>query len=168
VPTARTVALLVNENNPNSEPETADVQAAARSIGLKIQVLQAGTGPEIEAAFAILAPAGVDGLLVNPDPGFMIQRDQIVALASRFAKPVVFYSREYPDSGGFMSYGASFASLYRQGGEYVARILHGAKPADLPVVQPIKFELVINLKAAKTLGIAVSPSLLARADEVIE
>jgi putative ABC transport system substrate-binding protein len=146
MPKAGTVGILANANNPNSEPETADVQAAARSVGNQIHILQAGNAQEIENAFEKLA--------------------QIKA--NRLGKPVIYYSREYPEVGGLMSYGASFAGLYRQGGEYVARILHGAKPADLPVVQPTKFDLVINQKAALALGLSMPPSLLARADEVIE
>jgi putative ABC transport system substrate-binding protein len=168
MPKAGTVGILANANNPNSEPETADVQAAARSVGNQIHILQAGNAQEIENAFEKLAQIKADGMLVNPDPRFMIQREQIVALANRLGKPVIYYSREYPEVGGLMSYGASFAGLYRQGGEYVARILHGAKPADLPVVQPTKFDLVINQKAALALGLSMPPSLLARADEVIE
>ena len=168
MPKAGTVGILANANNPNSEPETADVQAAARSVGNQIHILQAGNAQEIESAFEKLAQIKADGMLVNPDPRFMIQREQIVALAKRLGKPVIYYSREYPEIGGLMSYGASFAGLYRQGGEYVARILHGAKPADLPVVQPTKFDLVINQKAAVALGLSMPPTLLARADEVIE
>jgi putative tryptophan/tyrosine transport system substrate-binding protein len=168
MPKAGTVGILANANNPNSEPETADVQAAARSVGNQIHILQAGNAQEIENAFEKLAQIKADGMLVNPDPRFMIQREQIVALANRLGKPVIYYSREYPEVGGLMSYGARFAGLYRQGGEYVARILHGAKPADLPVVQPTKFDLVINQKAALALGLSMPPSLLARADEVIE
>jgi putative ABC transport system substrate-binding protein len=168
VPRAGVVAILANGNNPNSEPETADVQTAARSVGSEVQVLSAGNAQEIERAFDKLQQIKADGLLINPDPRFMIQREQIVALAKRFGKPVVYYSRDYPEIGGLMSYGASFPSLYRQGGEYVARILQGGKPADLPVVQPTKFELVINQKAATALSIAMPTMLLARADEVIE
>jgi ABC-type uncharacterized transport system substrate-binding protein len=163
-----TIGMLVNGNNPNSEPETKDVLVAARSIGRNIRVLQAGNAQEIEAAFAELARIDAGGLLVNPDPGFMVQRTRIISLADRFAKPVIYYSREYPETGGLMSYGASFAGLYYQGGEYVARILKGAKPTDLPVVQPTKFELVINLKTTKSLGLIVPNRLLVAADEVIE
>jgi putative ABC transport system substrate-binding protein len=168
MPKAGTVGILANANNPNSEPETADVQAAALSLGNQIHILQAGNAQEIEIAFEKLGQIKADGILINPDPRFMIQREQIVLLAKRLGKPVIYYSREYPEIGGLMSYGASFASLYRQGGEYVARILHGAKPADLPVVQPTKFDLVINQKAALALGLTVPIQLLARADEVIE
>jgi putative ABC transport system substrate-binding protein len=167
-PKVRTLGMLVNPNNPNSEPDTADVQAAARAIGGQVQVLEASNGEEIEAAFAALARAKLDGLLVNPDPIFLPRRDQFVSLAARHAVPTIYYAREYVDAGGLMSYGASFTWLYRQGGIYVARILQGEKPADLAVVQPTKFELAINAKTAKALGLSVPYPLLVSADEVIE
>jgi putative tryptophan/tyrosine transport system substrate-binding protein len=167
-PKTRALGLLVNPNNPNSEPETADVQAAVQAIGGQVQVLQAGNSEEIEAAFVALERAKLDGLLVNPDPIFLPRRDQLVALAARHAVPTVYYAREYVESGGLTSYGASFTWLYRQGGIYVARILKGEKPADLPVMQPTKFELVINLTTAKALGLTVPETLLATADEVIQ
>jgi len=167
-PKVRTLGMLVNPNNPNSEPDTADVQAAARAIGGQVQVLEASNGEEIEAAFAALARAKLDGLLVNPDPIFLPRRDQFVSLAARHAVPTMYYAREYVDAGGLMSYGASFTWLYRQGGIYVARILQGEKPADLAVVQPTKFELAINAKTAKALGLSVPTPLLVSADKVIE
>ena len=167
-PNTHTLGLLVNPNNPNAEPETADVEAAAQSMHAQVQVLPASNGEEIEAAFATLARSKLDGLVVNPDPIFFPRRDQIVALAARQVVPTIYYSREYAEAGGLMSYGASFTWLYRQCGTYVARVLKGAKPADLPVVQPTRFELVINAKTAKTLGLEVPPTLLAIADEVIE
>ena len=167
-PKIHALGLLVNPNNPNSEPETADVQAAARAIAGRVQVLQASNTEEIEAAFAALGRAKLDGLLVNPDPIFLPRRDQFVALAARHAVPTIYYAREYVEAGGLMSYGASFTWLYRQGGIYVARVLKGIKPADLPVVQPTNFELVINLKTAKALGLTIPETLLATADEVIQ
>ena len=160
--------MLVNGNNPNSEPETRDVQAAANALGLKIHVMQASNLQEIDSAFVSLSQIAPDGILVNPNPAFIIQRDRIIALAARLAKPAIYYSREYSDDGGLMSYGASFASLYFLGGDYAARVLKGAKPAELPVVQPTKFEFVINRKTAKALGLDVPANLLAIADEVIE
>jgi putative ABC transport system substrate-binding protein len=167
-PKTHALGLLVNPNNPNSEPETADVQAAARAIGGQVQVLQASNSEEIEEAFAALGRAKLDGLLVNPDPIFLPRRDQFVALAARHAVPTIYYAREYVEAGGLMSYGASFTWLYRQGGIYVARVLKGEKPADLPVMQPTKFELIINLKTAKALGLTTPETLLATADEVIQ
>jgi putative tryptophan/tyrosine transport system substrate-binding protein len=167
-PNTYALGLLVNPNNPNAEPETADIEAAAQSMRAQVQVLPASNGEEIEAAFAALARSKLDGLVVNPDPIFFPRRDQIVAMAARQAVPTIYYSREYAEAGGLMSYGASFTWLYRQCGIYVARILQGAKPADLPVVQPTRFELVINANTAKTLGLTVPPTLLATVDEVIE
>jgi putative tryptophan/tyrosine transport system substrate-binding protein len=167
-PNTHALGLLVNPNNPNAEPETADIEAAVQSMHAQVQVLPASNGEEVEAAFAVLANSKLDGLVVNPDPIFFPRRDQIVALAARQAVPTIYYSREYAEAGGLMSYGASFTWLYRQCGIYVARILKGAKPTDLPVVQPTRFELVINAKTAKTLGLTVPPTLVATADEVIE
>ena len=167
-PKIHALGLLVNPNNPNSEPETADVQAAARAIGGRVQVLQASNTEEIEAAFVALGRAKLDGLLVNPDPIFLPRRDQFVALAARHAVPTIYYAREYVEAGGLMNYGASFTWLYRQGGIYVARILKGIKPVDLPVVQPTKFDLVINLSTANALGLTIPETLLATADKVIQ
>ncbi len=168
VPKGSAVGILINPDNPNSEPEAADVQAAARAVGVQIHVLQASNEQEIDKAFATLNELRAGALLVNPDPAFMPRRNQFVALAARYSVPAIYYAREYPDAGGLMSYGASFAGLYHQCGNYVGRILKGAKPADLPVVQPTKFELVINLKTAKVLGLTVPITLQVSADEVIE
>jgi putative tryptophan/tyrosine transport system substrate-binding protein len=168
VPKGSIIGMLVNGNNPNSEPETLEVQTAANALGRKVHVIQANSPQEIDGAFASLTQIGAGGVLVNPDPGFMIQRDRIIALAARLGKPAIYYSREYPDGGGLMSYGASFGALYYQGGDYAARILKGAKPAELPVVQPTRFQFVINLKTAKSLGLDVPAELLALADETIE
>jgi putative ABC transport system substrate-binding protein len=168
VPKAGAIGILVNPDNPNSEPEAADVQVAARAVREQIHVLQASNEQEIDKAFATLSELKAVALLVNPDPAFMPRRSQFAALAARYSVPAIYYSREYAEAGGLMSYGASFVGLYRQCGNYVGRILKGAKPGDLPVVQPTKFELVINLKTARALGLTVPPTLLARADEVIE
>jgi ABC transporter substrate binding protein len=167
-PSARKVGMLVNPNNPQSEPETADVRAAAQVTGQQIKVLPATNGEEIDKAFATVEQLKLDALVVNPDPVFASSRHQLVALAARYAVPTIYYAREYVDVGGLMSYGASFAWLYRQGGIYVARILKGEKPADLAVIQPTKFEFVINAKTVKALGLTIPVSQLALADEVIE
>jgi putative tryptophan/tyrosine transport system substrate-binding protein len=168
VPKASLIAMMVYLNNPSAEPDTANVETAARAVGQKILVVSPSNDEEIDEAFAKLTQAGAGALMVNPDPFFISRPAKIVALAARYAVPTLYYAREYPDSGGLMSYGANFAAMYRQGGNYVGRILKGDKPADLPVVQPTKFELIINLKTAKALGLTVPDSLLARADEVIE
>ena len=168
VPEAKVVALLVNPSNPTTEPTTKDVQAAARAKGVQISILKARTEAEIEAAFASLRDLKADALLVGADPLFNNRREQLVALASRHAIPAMYEWREFVDAGGLISYGPNLTDIVRQAGTYVGRILEGAKPADLPVQQPTKFELVINLKTAKALGLTVPQSLLARADEVIE
>ena len=168
VPKVSLIAMMVYPNNPSAEPDTADIDAAARAVGQKFLVVSPSNDEEIDEAFAKLTQAGAGALMVNPDSFFLGRRAKIVALAARHAVPTLYYAREFPDSGGLMSYGANFAAMYRQGGDYVGRILKGAKPTDLPVVQPTKFELVINLKTAKAIGLTVPPTLLARADEVIE
>jgi putative ABC transport system substrate-binding protein len=168
LPKAGTVGLLFNPNNPSGEPNTAEAQAAARGLGLQTHILRASIEQEIDKAFATLVELKTDALLVIPDPYFQSQRDLFVRLAAHHALPTIYYSREYVASGGLLSYGASFTEMFRQAGNYVGRILGGAKPADLPVIQPTKFELAINLTTAKTLRLTVPPSLLARADELIE
>jgi putative ABC transport system substrate-binding protein len=168
VPAARVVAMLANPNSPNAEAGVADAETAGRALGQEIHVLPAGNEQEVEAAFTALARLKADALVIDPDPLFANLRAKIVALAEQRALPAVYYSREYADAGGLISYGASFTSLYRLGGIYVGRILKGAKPAELPVVQPTKFDLIINLKTAKTLGLTIPPGILAIADEVIE
>ena len=130
--------------------------------------MRAISDQEIETAFAKLVELKIDALLLIPDPFFQTQRDLFARLAARYSLPTIYYSREYVAAGGLVSYGASFTGTFRQAGNYVGRILRGAKPADLPVVQPTKFELAINLKTAKALGLNVPPALLTRADEVIE
>ena len=168
VPKAASVGLLVNPNNTNSEPETADVQAGARTIGLKAHILEASNSEEIEKAFATLIDLKADALLVIADPIFFLRRSQVVTLAARYAVPTIHPAREFVQDGGLISYGASLTVAFRQCGNYVGRILKSEKPADMPVLQPTKFELAINVKTAKTLGLDLAPSLLARADEVVE
>jgi putative tryptophan/tyrosine transport system substrate-binding protein len=169
VPRAARVAVLVNPANPSTTETTLrDVEAAARSMGLQIQVLEASTGHEIDAAFATLARERSDTLFVGGDPFFTSRRVQLAVLAAHYSIPLTSGTREIAEAGGLMSYGANIPNGWREAGAYVGRILKGAKPADLPVVQSTKFELVINAQTAKTLGLAVPPSLLAIADDVIE
>ncbi|HVS57242.1 MAG TPA: ABC transporter substrate-binding protein [Casimicrobiaceae bacterium] len=168
VPKATVVALIVNPNNPNSESEVEKAQAAARSFGQHLHVLRAGTEQDIDAAFASLEQLLGGALLVGTDPFFTARREQFVALAARHAVPTIYEWREFVMAGGLMSYGPSLSEVYRQAGMYTGKILNGAKAADLPVLQPTKFELVINLKTAKALGIAIPQSVLLRADEVIQ
>ena len=168
VPNAALVAILVNPNNPLTEGVITDVRAAAAVTGHRIQIVNASNEGEIEKAFATLKELHADALIVGADPYFFARNEQLVALAARYMVPAIFEFREFAMAGGLMSYGASITDGYRQAGVYAGQILKGAKPADLPVLQPTKFELVINLKTAKALGLALSPGLLAIADEVIE
>jgi len=168
IPKARVIALLVNPTNANAERMISDMQAAARTKGVQLPILKASTESEINAAFAALGQLQAGGLVVGNDPFFNSRREQLVALASRHAVPAIYEARGYTASGGLISYAPSFPAIYRQVGIYAGRILKGEKPADLPVQQPTKFELVINLKAAKALGLTVPQSILNRADEVIE
>jgi len=168
VPDAGQIAVLVNPSNPNSEPQLAELHDAARMIGLSLAVLKASSETEIEAAFATLAEASARALVVTGDTFFNSQRDRLVKLAARFAIPAIYEFREYSAAGGLISYASRLTEAYYQAGVYAGRILDGAKPADLPVVQPTTFELVLNLNTAKALGLTIPPSILARADEVIE
>jgi len=168
VPQARVIALLVNPTSPSAERIIREGQEAARAKGERVTILKAGSASEIEAAFASFPSLHLDALVVSADPFLSSQREQLVALAARHAVPTIYAWREFAASGGLMSYGPSLPAAYQMVGVYAGKILKGAKPADLPVQQPTKFELVINLKTAKTLGLKVPQSLLARADEVIE
>jgi putative ABC transport system substrate-binding protein len=170
IPAAARVGLLVNPKSPTTIPEQAmrDVTAAASAIGLQVDVVQASDSREIESVFGTLVHTKADALLVGPDAFFVSRRLQLAILAARHVLPAVYNVREYAEAGGLMSYGTDVRDAYRQIGIYVGRILKGAKPADLPVVQSSKFELVINLPTARALGLTVPPTLLARADEVIE
>ena len=169
VPAATRVAVLVNPANArNTEITLKDVEAAARAMGLQIQVFNASTSREIDAAFATLVRERPDALFVGGDAFFDSRRVQLSLLAMRHAVPATYSGREYAEAGGLMSYGSDITDAYRQIGVYTGRILKGAKPADLPVVQATKFELVINHQTARMLGLTVPPTLLARADEVIE
>jgi putative ABC transport system substrate-binding protein len=168
VPQARVIALLVNPTNSTTERITSDVQEAARAKGVQLLILKADAENEIDAAFAPLGHQRADALVVSTDPFFTSRREQLVALASRHAVPAIYEWREFAAAGGLISYGPSLTAANRQVGVYTGKILKGAKPADLPVQQPTTFELVINLKTAKALGLTVPQSILARADEVIE
>jgi putative ABC transport system substrate-binding protein len=168
VPATATIGFLENPNNPVFELTTKDVLAAAPVVGLKVQILKAGTDLEIDTAFASLVQARTGALLVGGDVFFTNRIEQLAALAARHAIPTMYPGREFAVSGGLISYGASLIEEYRQVGLYAGRILKGEKPADLPVIQATKFELVVNVKTARALGLQVPDKLLALADEVIE
>ena len=168
LPAATDVCMLVNPTGPNSESTLRDAQSAARAIGLKIQVLNAGTSREINVAFATFVRERPDALFIDIDPFFTSRRVQLVHLASHHRVPATYPGRQFAEIGGLVSYGSNLTDAWRQVGVYTGRILKGAKPSDLPVVQSTKFELVLNAETARTLGLEVPPTLLARADEVIE
>jgi putative tryptophan/tyrosine transport system substrate-binding protein len=168
VPKAVTVALLVNPTNPNVETQSRNLQAAARTLGLQPHVVNASSERDFDAAFAKFAELQADAVMISQDPLFNAQSGQLGALSVRHAIPAIYVNHEFVAAGGLISYGASQPDIWRQAGIYTALILKGRKPADLPVVQPTKFELVINLKTAKALGLAVPQMLLASADELIE
>jgi len=168
IPQATLISVLVNPNYPGTAFQLKDVQEAARTLGHPIHVLNASTGSELNTAFARIAQQRTDALLVAGDPFFLSRLSQFITLAARHAVPTIYPQREYVVGGGLISYGTSVTDAYRRVGVYVGRILKGAKPMDLPVARATKFELVINLQTAKLLGLEVPPTLLARADEVIE
>jgi putative tryptophan/tyrosine transport system substrate-binding protein len=169
VPGASVVALLANPNSPaQAEAQYADVEAAVRKFGQQLVILKAGTDSEIESAIAGLSERKASVLLVSADPLFLSRRDQLVALVTRHAIPSIYEFRQFAEAGGLMSYGIDLVDAFRQAGVYAGKILAGTKPGDLPVLQPAKFEFVINLKTAKTLGLTVPNTMLVAADQVIE
>jgi putative tryptophan/tyrosine transport system substrate-binding protein len=168
IPGAVRAGVLVNPSNPNAEANEREIKTAARVMGLQIQLIRASSEQDFHAAFAAAGQQRLSGLLVSADGFYASRREVLVALAARHRIPTMYFQREFVAASGLISYGASSPEMYRQAGIYTARILKGEKPADLPVMQPIKFELMINLKTAKALGLEVPPTLLARADEVIE
>ena len=168
IPPAVTIALLTNPANPFGQAERREVETAARTLGLELHIANAKHQDEIDALFPSLIAQGARAIVIGADAYYFNQRSQIAALAARYAIPAIAQWREYPAAGGLMSYGSNIPDAYRLTGIYVGRILKGEKPADMPVQQPTKFELVINLKAAKALGLSIPPTLLATADEVIE
>jgi putative tryptophan/tyrosine transport system substrate-binding protein len=168
VPTAATLAALTNPNNPAADSQSKELESAARARGLKLHILHASNELDLDIAFASLDHLRVDGLVIAEDGLFNIQRQRLVVLAARHQVPVVYPWHEAPAEGGLISYGTSLSDTYRQMGVYAGRILNGDKPAELPILQPAAFELVINVRIARVLGLAVPPTLLAAADEVIE
>jgi len=167
-PKATIIALFLNTANPAAATEAKALQEAARALGLQLHVLHASTERDIDTIFPTLGKLRASGLVIAADPFFISQSEQLAALAIRHALPAIFVFRAFATAGGLMSYGGSLADVYRLAGVYVGRILKGEKPADLPIQQSTKAELIINLKTAKALGLTVPPSLLARADKVIE
>jgi putative ABC transport system substrate-binding protein len=168
VPQASTIGALINPNYPAAKLQAQEVQEAAARLGVQAVLLNASTEAEIDTAFADFAQRKVSALLLGNDPFFGSQREKLAALAIRHRLPAISFRREFPEAGGLLSYGALFADGYREAGVYAGKILSGTRPADLPVVQPTKFELVVNLRTAKAIGLAVSESFLLRADEIIE
>ena len=168
VPTATTIGALVNPTNPNAEVQTRELQPAARALGLKLELLQATSERDFDGVFARLAELKAGGLVIGTDGLFISRGEQLGALAARHSVPAIFQFRAFAAAGGLMSYGGSLTDMYRQSGVYTGRILKGEKPADLPVQQVTKVELILNLKTAKALGLTIPLPLLGRADEVIE
>ena len=168
VPAAGTIGFLINKNNPNADSQLSDLQAAVNSFGLKAQIFLASSKNEITTVFASLLEQRINALAILTDPMFLSSVEHITALAKSHAVATIAASREFPTSGGLISYGPNIADAYRQAADYVAQILRGTSPADLPVQQSTKFELVINLKTAQALSLAIPQSLLATADEVVE
>jgi putative ABC transport system substrate-binding protein len=168
VPKADVLAFLVNPNNPNSANDTTDLRVAAETLGRRIHVVTASNDAEIELAFAAAVQHGAGALFVNIDPFLFGRREQLATIAARHRIPTIYPLRDFVAAGGLMSYGAILANAWRQAGIYAGRILKGARPIDLPVLQPTKFELVINLKTAKVLGFDIPPKVIALADEVVE
>jgi putative ABC transport system substrate-binding protein len=168
LPKARTVAMMINPTFPGAESEMAEVEVAGRKIGIQIHGAKATSPGNIDAALAAFSQLHVDAFIVGADGYFITRRDQLASLAAHYAIPGIYPFPDFPQAGGLLSYGVSLADAYRQAGVLTGRVLKGAKPAELPVMQPTKFEFVLNLKTAKALGLEVPPTLLARADEVIE
>jgi ABC-type uncharacterized transport system substrate-binding protein len=168
VPDADVIGLLANQNSPQGQEQMEDVADAAKSLGQQLTILNGSNDQEIDTAFASLAERRVKALLVAADPTYDPRRNRLIALSAQYAIPTLYHFRDFPLAGGLACYGASISDLYRQVGIYVGRILHGEKPADLPVMLPTKFEFVINLKTARALKLDIPPTILALADEVIE
>jgi putative ABC transport system substrate-binding protein len=168
VPKISSIGLLVNPNNPNAAVQTKEMQAAATALGLLLNIVRASSPSDFDNAFTTLVEKRTDALVLSADPFFFSHRDQLIAFALRCTLPTIYYAREFALAGGLISYASSFGDSFRQAATYVGRILKGEKPADLPVLQPTKFELMINLKTAKALGLTIPPGVLAIADEVIE
>jgi putative ABC transport system substrate-binding protein len=163
-----TFAALINPRGALAEHHQSEVQEAARVLAKPVEVLYASDERQLEAAFRKLVELRADGVAIGADPYFSTQREKIVMLAARHAVPAIYEWREFVEAGGLMSYGTSISDVYRLAGVYAGRVLQGEKPAELPILQPTRFELAINLKTAKALGLTIPPTLLARADEVIE
>jgi putative ABC transport system substrate-binding protein len=168
LPQGHVIAVLVNPNNKAGETEIQELQDAARGMGMQVEILKAGIEGDFEADFADLVNLHVDALLVSADPFFDIWRQQLVSLTARYAIPTIYGWREFTDAGGLISYGLSRTAIWRQAGLYAGKILKGAKPVDLPVQKPKRFELVVNVKTAKSLGLTIPRSILDHADEIIE
>jgi putative ABC transport system substrate-binding protein len=168
VPKADAVAVLIDPTDPSAASQISDTQQAARVLGQQLVLLKASTDEEIDAAFAVLVQQQAAALLINASPFFVTRAKHLIGLSARHTLPTIYFRREMADAGGLMSYGSSTAEMYGQMGVYAGRILKGEKPADLPVLQPTKFEFVINMKTAKALGLTIPPGILAIADEVIE